>query len=647
MSLKTWIRNRSFWLAGGALLTVLAVSCSNAPTDQAVDLKQYDAKTFFETLAVTGASFSPDESKVLFTTDASGVFNAYEQPVEGEERKQLTESADNAIFAIGYFPKDERFLYTFDEGGNELNHIHVRETDGSSRDLTPGEGLKAIFAGWSGDRSHFWVQTNERDSQFFDLYRYSSDDYERSLVVENKQGWQISAISRDSRWAALLKVRNNADNDIYLMDLENPGEPKHVTPHEGDVSHSVMTFTPDSSQLIYSTNAQGEFSEAWSYTIADEAHAPVLQAEWDVAYMTYSRTGRYRVSAINADAVIDATILDTETGQELEMPEGLPQGQMWQVAFSPSDKRMAFYINSDTSPSNLFVMDLEDGSYRQLTHSLNPDIDPNHLVEGEVVRYKSFDGLEIPSILYRPHQATPESPAPAMVWVHGGPGGQSIKGYNPIVQHLVNHGYAVLAVNNRGSSGYGKTFFHKDDQKHGEVDLQDCVYGRTYLESLDWIDGEKIGIIGGSYGGYMVAAALAFEPEVFDVGIDIFGVTNWVRTLSEIPPWWAAFRDALYAEMGNPAEDEERLRRISPLFHADQIKRPLLVVQGANDPRVQKVESDEIVEAVRQNGVPVEYVVFDDEGHGFQNRDNRIEASERYLQFLDKHLKKAPAEATE
>jgi dipeptidyl aminopeptidase/acylaminoacyl peptidase len=228
---------------------------------------------------------------------------------------------------------------------------------------------------------------------------------------------------------------------------------------------------------------------------------------------------------------------------------------------------------------------------------------------------------------------------PVLVWVHGGPGGQSRSGYSPTIQHLVNHGYAVLAANNRGSSGYGKTFFHLDDRKHGDVDLKDIVAAKKYLVGLDWVDGERVGIIGGSYGGYMVGAALAFSPDTFDVGIDIFGVMNWVRTLTSIPPWWASFKESLYDEMGDPATDGERHRAISPLFHAKNIRAPLLVVQGANDPRVLQVESDEIIAAVRENGVAVEYVLFPDEGHGFTKRENKIKASNAFVTFLDKYLK--------
>ena len=342
----------------------------------------------------------------------------------------------------------------------------------------------------------------------------------------------------------------------------------------------------------------------------------------------------------NADASTKLAVSKVDTGEAVALPD-LGGGDITSVGFSHSETKMLMVINGDRSPTNLFVLDLSvpNAEPQQLTQSLTSKIETTDLVDGEVVRYASYDGVQIPGILYRPKTATADNPAPAMLMMHGGPGGQSRRGYNATVQHLVNHGYAIFAVNNRGSSGYGKTFFHMDDKKHGEADLDDCVAARGYLETLDWVDDSKIGIMGGSYGGYLVAAALAFRPEVFDVGIDIFGVTNWLRTLESMPAWWGPQRDALYEELGDPATDAERLRRISPVFHADKITKPLLVVQGANDPRVLQVESDEIVAAVKANGVPVEYLVFEDEGHGFRNKDNRIEAQDAFLSFLDLHLR--------
>jgi len=622
--------------------TTPAVSeAAPAPAEEAVE--RYSAEAFFATTSVglpgsAAHAFSPDGTHVLMSSDATGVFNVYAQPVDGGEPVQLTDSTTNAMFAVSYFPADERVLYTFDEGGDELNHVIVREVDGSVRDLTPGDDLKAGFLGWSDDGAHFYLLSTERNQKDFDVWRYAAADYERELVFEN-DGFQPSAISGDGRWLALGKPRTSADSDIYLVDLESDAkEPVLITAHDGNVSHGVYGFTADDTGLIYSTNAFGEFAQAWVHDIASGEKSPLVQADWDVSYVNVSPTGRYRVVGVNADARTEVTLTDTTTGEPVALPP-LPEGDLNNIRFAPDEQRLALIVNSDTQPSNIYTVGLEAQTVSQLTDTLNPAIDRDDLVQSEVVRYESFDGLEIPSILYKPRGASAENPVPALVWVHGGPGGQTRQGYSATRQHLVNHGYAILGANNRGSSGYGKTFFHLDDKRHGEEDLQDIVWGRKYLETLDWVDPDRIGVIGGSYGGYMVAAALAFEPEAFDVGINIFGVTNWVRTLQSIPPWWESFKEALYDEMGDPATDAERHRAISPLFHADNIVRPMLVVQGANDPRVLQVESDELVAAVRENEVPVEYVLFPDEGHGFRKKENRVTASEAYVTFLDQYLK--------
>ena len=640
--MKYLISGSSLVLAG--LLAACQPVETGTETTTTETVTQYDAATFYETTSFgmassSGFAWSADDSRILITSDETGVFNAYAVDPASGDREALTASETNATFAVSWFPNDDRAVVTADSGGNEINHIYVRETDGRLNDITPGDEVRAQFLGWSPDGSDMWVMTNERDQTAMDIYAYDTLSYESGVVFQNDDSLDIGGVSPDGRWLALVRNRTSADSDILLVDLASgDATPQLITEHEGNIAHGVYTFTPDSSQLVYATDEHGEFNQAWTYDLATGETAPLIEAEWDVQFVIYSPSGNYQVSGINADARTEVTITDTRTGEDLALPD-LPAGDLGSVRFSRDEGRIAFLINSATSPSNLHVVDLASQAHAQLTNALNPAISEDEMVDAQVVRFESFDGLEIPGILYRPHGASADNPVPALVWVHGGPGGQSRIGYSATIQHLVNHGYAVYAANNRGSSGYGKTFFHMDDRRHGEEDLMDIVSAGNWLREQDWVNADQVGVIGGSYGGYMTAAALTFHPDAFEVGINIFGVTNWERTLASIPPWWESFREALYDEMGDPATDAERHHAISPLFHAHQITKPLLVIQGANDPRVLQVESDELVAAVEANGVPVEYVLFPDEGHGFRRRENRITASEAYVSFLDQYLK--------
>lgn len=601
-------------------------------------VKQYTIEQFMDTTKVGGSSFTHDEKSILFHSNKSGIFNVYSMPVAGGEPKQLTNSTKESTYIVSSFPGDERFLYTYDKGGNENSHLYLREPDGSERDLTPGEKTKANFLGWSGDRKSFFFSTNTRDPRFFDIFEMSIGDLTPVLIYQDETGYDFGDISDDKRFIAFQKNGDStADSDVHLYDRDTK-ELKNITEHTGIVGNEPRAFDPSSKYLLYLSNEGEEFMYIAQYELASGKREVLEKAKWDFSFVGFSRTGKYRVVAVNEDARTKLKIYEEATGKLIDLPK-LPDGDITGVNISDTETRMAFYHNGPRSPNNLFVYDFGAKKVAKLTESLNPAIDPADLVESRVVRYKSFDGLEIPGILYQPHGATPEKKVPAIVLVHGGPGGQARTPYNAMVQYLANHGYAVLDVNNRGSSGYGKTFFTADDRKHGREPLWDCIEAKKYLGSLGYVDTGKIGIMGGSYGGYMVLAALAFKPEEFNVGVDIFGVSNWVRTLTSIPPYWESFRKSLYNEIGNPETDLEFLRETSPLFHADKITKPLIVLQGANDPRVIKPESDEIVEAIKKKNGVVEYVVFDNEGHGFTKKENEIRAYKAILDFLDTHLK--------
>lgn len=626
------------------LLGIVAAiwSCGSkeqADTAQEKPVKEYSIAQFMNTVRINGSAFSPDESKILHNSNKSGIFNAYEVGVGGGEASQLTKSVDNSIFSISYFPKDERILFDSDNGGNEITNIYVRNLDGTLRNLTPDTTAKAEFFSWSFDKNSFFYTSNKRDKRFFDVYEIDIATFKSKMVYENKDGLFPATFSNDKRYLSLTKTITTNNTDIYLYDMQSK-QTKLLTKHEGDISYSPQTFSPDSKKLYYTTDENNEFAYVKSYDIATEQTEKVEEANWDIVYMYFSRNGKFRVVGINNDARTEIKIYNTSDNQLVQLPS-LPNGEITSVNISDSEKLMTFYVSSSKSPNNLYIYNFETSEYKQLTNSMNAEISPDDLVEGEVIRFASYDGMQIPSILYKPKNVKAGEKLPAMLWIHGGPGGQTRLNYSATIQYLVNHGYVILAVNNRGSSGYGKTFFAADDMKHGEADLKDCIESKKFLTATGYVDPEKIGIMGGSYGGYMTLAGLAFAPEEFKVGVDIFGVSNWLRTLRGIPTWWEAQRKALYTELGDPTgADSVALYNKSPLFHANKITKPLLVIQGKNDARVVKPESDEIVEAVKKNNVPVDYIVFEDEGHGFLKKENEIKAYEGILKFLDKHLKK-------
>ena len=619
------------------LVTMAACTAVREPALESRAVPEYSIEDFLATTVYTGASFTADGKSLVVSSDRSGVFNAWVVPTEGGEPTPLTQSTTESVLVQSCFPADDRVLYESDQGGNELGHLYVRERDGSVRDLTPGENLKADFLDWAQDDRAFFASTNERDARHFDLYEFATDGYERTLLYRNESGFALGPVSPDRRFVALVETRTDTDTDIHLLDRES-GALRNLTAHKGQVFNDPQFFSADGRWLYYLGDEAAEFRYLVRMEIESGHREVIEKPDWDIEAAGLSKQGRYLWIAINADARTELRVYEAATMKPVRLP-ALPDAAITSVRFSRDETRAAFYVNGSRQPNDLYLLDIASGKARALTHSLNPRIDPDNLVEGQPVRFRSFDNVEVPGILYKAHRAMAGTPAPALVWVHGGPGGQSRRTYAALVQYLANHGYVVFAINNRGSSGYGKTFFTMDDRKHGDTDLGDCVHSKKMLTATGYVDASRIGIIGGSYGGYMVLAAMAFRPDEFAVGVDIFGVSNWVRTLQSIPPYWESFRKALYKELGDPATDEAYLRGISPLFHAGRIRKPLMVLQGANDPRVLKVESDEIVEAARANGAPVEYLVFDDEGHGLRKKENQQRGYSAVLTFLDQRLK--------
>ena len=609
---------------------ILLIGCSN-------NHKEYTIEEFMDITSFGGSSFSYDEKSVLIRSNESGINNAFEINLNTLKTQQLTFSDSNSISPISYFPNDNRFLFRSDQGGNEIWHIYLFNLDGTTTDLTPGKQSRSLFLKWANDKKSFFYTSNKRNPKFMDLYEMSISSFKSTLLFKNDDALNIGDVSKNKKYLALSKTYTRDNSDLYLYDFDSQSL-KKILFKESDVNHSPSGFSTDSKDLYFVTDNDSEFRHLKKYNIKSGKVELVQKEDWDIVANYFSESGKYRITAINNDSQTEIKIFDTINGKLLKLPR-MPRGNISSVNISKSESLITFYHGSSQSPVNLYYYKIESSKPVRLTNSMNPSIDQKHLGKAQIVRYKSLDDLEVPAIYYKPPQASRDNKVPAIVRVHGGPGGQARVGYRASTQYLVNNGFAVLDINNRGSSGYGKTFQTLDDQAHGKGDLDDCVAAIDWLKNQNHIDGENIGILGGSYGGYMVMAAMAFRPDAFDVGVNIFGVTNWVRTLKSIPPWWEAARESLYKELGNPFTQEDYLYSISPLFHAENIKKPVLVLQGANDPRVLQVESDEMVEEIKKQNVPVEYVVFSDEGHGFSKKKNQITSNETILTFLNKYLK--------
>ena len=609
-----------------------------APAPKTRFVKEYSAEQFFETYSVINSSFSCDEKSILFTSSKPGVFNAFSVAIDGSPPRQLTRSTI-AIYAISYFPNDDRILFVRDACGNENHHLYVLDPDGKETELTPGHDVRARFLRWSADGSHLYYESNERDCRFFDIYQMDLATFTPRMLFKNTIGFKCHSVSNDRKYI-LFEKGTRSDCNVYLFNVETE-EMRNLTAHHGKIAFRPGGFDANSRNLFYLSDENSEFSYVVCLNLDTNERSVVYSTAANVLATRFSRNGKYQLLLIDKDGRTTYKIIDCHSGKAVELPR-FRGGDVKSVTFSKSERLIALYVCGDRSPSTLYVYEFASAKLRKLVGSLSPAIDADDLVESRRVRYSSFDGLEIPSFLWKTHQAK-DNKVPGLIWLHGGPGGQTRKGYSPRIQFLVNHGYAILGVNYRGSAGYGKSFMAADDGTHGQDPLRDCVEGKLYLSSLDFVDASKIGIIGASYGGYLVLAAMAFMPNEFACGVDLFGISNWPRMMECFPPYWKPNMDHYYQKIGNPRTEQTTLRAISPLFHADNITKPLMIVQGANDPRVLRAEAEDMVTAIKARNGNVDYLVFEDEGHGITRKANRIIAYGSILKFLDRYLKAAKA----
>ena len=598
-------------------------------------VRHYSIDEFMHTTRMAGICFSHDEQEILVTSNRTGVSNAFSIAVPAGLPRQLTFSTDEAIRAVSFFPNDRRIIYLRDKGGVENTHLCIRECDGTEVELTHGERVKSAFIGWSADGKHFYCTANECGHSYGDAYRVNAQTYDRSLIFRNNDNYIIARVSPNGEYLSLVKYEGLDNSDLYIFHLPS-NVLTLITPTHGNIRFMPLYFDSNSESFYYRARENEDKAVEYRYDLKTGAHYECERHSATYRQIIISESTRYRALISDEKETSSLSLQNSVTHTTVPLP-GLPQGTVVSAAISKSDRYLAFYVNGDRDPTELYIYDLSRRQISKLTNNVNPSINRAHLVESAIVSFESFDGMHIPCLLWKPHEASRERRVPALIWVHGGPIGQVRKGYAGAVQFLVNHEYAVLAVNHRGSQGYGREFLDAADRKQGREPLWDCIEARRYVANYDYIDANRIGIIGGSFGGYMAMAALTFHPDEFAVGVAICGVSNLVRHV-EAKLKQPQVAQIYLQKIGDPIKDRAMLESVSPALHADRIKNPLMVLHGAKDPRAFRVESEDIVNAIRSNGGIVEYLEFSDEAHGFRKRTNSIRAYQAILEFLDRYL---------
>ena len=586
----------------------------------------YDFARYLRIRGAYGASWSPDGRRISFLTDITGVPQVWEVPAEGGWPDQLT-FHEERVMGARYSPADDALVFSMDVGGNERAQIFLlKSSDGEERDLTREPDAIHYFGGFSPDGGRIAYTATRRNGTDFDVYVQDLDG-EPEMVWEVSGYHGVADWGPDGSYLIVARYRSNLDNELYRLDLTT-GEATLLTPHEDEALFSNVNVTPDGSGAYLATDRDGDFSRLARLDFFTLDLNYLTPDDWDVESVELSGDGRYLLASRNVEGYSDFMLFN---GSGRRMPDlELPGGVLGDFEFSPDSGKLACTMAGPDRNTDVWVVDLPDGEPRRLTRSSTAGIPRATFRRPRIVHYPSFDDREIPALFYEPEDSSGN--APVIVNAHGGPESQSRPLFAPVTQYLLHRGYAVFSPNVRGSTGYGKEYTHLDDVELRMDSVRDLAHAAHWLREAGH---ERVAVMGGSYGGFMVLAALTEYPELWSAGVDIVGIANMVTFLENTGSYRRALREPEY---GSLEKNREFLQSISPIHKAEDITAPLMVIHGKNDPRVPVGEAEQIVERVKKNGGAVEYLLYEDEGHGLAKLKNRLDAYPKIAAFLDRYI---------
>lgn len=635
-------------LAATALLALLypleRVGAQNPASREPFGIERY-----LNIRSATSSALSPTGDQIAFLTNISGTPQVWILSAQGGWPDQMTFFPDRVDF-ISWSPDGSGLIFGKSIGGDENAQLYWMGPDGSQiRALTSEPKVRHNFGGWSHDGRKISYASNQRNRDFFDIYVMDVATGSSQLVYQQDGSNAPVAWSVDGRRLVVSHANEqlSLDNDLYLVDIATKTV-THLTPHEGAAQFSDVRFMPDGHSLLFTTDDKREFQSLAQMDLATRRVDILDDTQWEVAGIEVSDNGGMLAYTLNRDGFSELYVRRLNTdGKPLITalgPKGMPvklpgKGVVGGLSFSRDGRKLALVFNGARFNADVWIYDLQTRTLKQVTHSSRAGIPQSSFVEPELIHYKTFDERMIPAWYYRPRNIQingTDHPLPVIVSVHGGPEGQALPTFSAVDQYFLARGYAILVPNVRGSTGYGKTYTHLDDVQKREDSVKDLAAAVDWLKSRGGADSKRIAVMGGSYGGYMVLAAITLYPEIWSAAVELFGIANFETNLKRTSGYRRKLREREY---GTLEKDLEFLRSISPIYKVERIRAPLFVLQGKNDPRVPYTESEQIVKALRDRNRPVEYILFEDEGHGFVKLNNRLFMYPKIVEFLDKHMK--------
>ena len=629
-------RRFSMWFLAGLLL-VAAIGCTSGPAEQK-EARLIPMEDFFRNPEKTGYQLSPDGEHISFLAPWNNRLNVHVQKIGSDEATRITESTERDI--RGYlWLNNNRIGWIQDTGGDENWRLYAVDIDGSNYlDGTPFEGVQVRpLDELEDDDEHILIGMNKRNPQIFDVYRMNVNSGELQMVAENPGN--VAGWITDNEGVVRMASTTDGVNTSLLYRATEKDPFKVVLTTSFKDSLEPMFFDFNNKYVYVSSNLERDKSAVfkWDPETGETLEMLYEHPEVDVSSLLRSKKRKLITGTSYLTDRVHYEFFDEQREQlQRTLEEKLPGYQVAVADMSKDETKVLVRTYSDRSLGAYYFFDRESGDFTKLV-DVSPWLDESEMASMKPVQYTSRDGLTIRGYLTVPAGAEAEN-LPVVVNPHGGPWARDAWGFNPEVQFLANRGYAVFQPNFRGSTGYGKEFWQASFKEWGGKMQDDITDGVEWLIDEGIADPERIGIYGGSYGGYATLAGLTFTPELYTCGVDYVGVSNIFTWLEAFPPYWKPFLEMVYEMVGNPETDKEMLEAVSPFFHVDKIQVPLLVAQGANDPRVKQEESDQIVEALKSRGIDVPYMVKENEGHGFGNEENRFDFYRAMETFLGKYL---------